>query len=54
MGCAEGFAAAAGSRLHDEIARKTRTARSAAPSAPTPALAIIDGRLPSGGFLDCS
>src|SRR5215467_8485307 len=43
-----------GWRLHDEIARKTRTARSAAPSAPTPAFAIIDSRSPSGGFLDCS
>src|ERR1700704_5719869 len=46
MGCTEGFAAAAGWRLPVEIARKTRTARRAAPSAPTPALAVIDSRSP--------
>src|SRR5207245_3788215 len=40
------------SDLHDDTARKIRTARSATPSAPTPALAVIDSRLPSGGLND--
>src|SRR2546425_3070192 len=49
MGCTEGRAAA-GCRLHEDTARKTRMARSAKPSAPTPAFALIDGRGPSGAF----
>src|SRR5581483_1722803 len=45
IGCVDGRAAA-GCRLHDDTARKIRTARRTTPSAPTPAFAI-DGRTPS-------
>src|SRR5437773_10004927 len=51
IGWVEGFATA-GCRLHDETARRTRTARSASPSAPTPAFAPIGSRSPSGGLSD--
>src|SRR5438067_11466346 len=51
IGWIEGFAAA-GCRLQDETARKTRMARSTSPSAPTPALAPIGSRSPSGGLSD--
>src|SRR5437762_2894524 len=51
IGWLEGFATA-GRRLHDDTARKIRTARSATPSAPTPALAVIDSRLPPEGLKD--
>ena len=44
--------ATAGWRLHDDTAMKTRMARSTTPSAPTPALAPIDSRSPSGGLSD--
>src|SRR5262249_897989 len=44
--------ATAGWRLHDDTARKIRTARSATPSAPTPVLADIDSRSPSEGLKD--
>src|SRR2546425_9521004 len=49
MGCTEGRAAA-GCRLHEDTARNTRMARSAKPSAPTPAFALMDGRVPSGAL----
>src|SRR6267142_2376561 len=53
MGWTEGFASAAHDwRLHDEIARKIRTARSTTPSAPTAALPLIDSRSPSEGLND--
>ena len=53
MGWTEGFASAADDwRLHDEIARKIRTARSTTPSAPTAALPLIDSRSPSEGMND--
>ena len=52
-GWTEGFASAAEDwRLHDEIARKIRTARSTTPSAPTAALPLIDSRSPSEGLND--
>src|SRR5712691_10340906 len=46
IGCTDG-SATAGRRLHDESPRKTRTARSTAPSTPTPAFAVTS-RDPSG------
>src|SRR5436190_21705137 len=53
MGWTEGFASAADDwRLHDEIARKIRTARSTMPSAPTAALPLIESRSPSEGLND--
>src|SRR5213592_2328413 len=51
IGWIEGFATP-GCRLQDETARKTRMARSTSPSAPTPALAPIGSRSPSGGLSD--
>src|SRR5205809_5224231 len=53
MSWTEGFASAADDwRLHDEIPRKIRTARSTTPSAPTAALPLIDSRSPSEGLND--
>src|SRR5712691_6001921 len=46
IGCTDG-SATAGRRLHDESPRKTSTARSTAPSTPTPAFAVTS-RDPSG------